>query len=243
MVVTDLKLNKQLFSKSMVTEEDRSVTCTRYLVGYIPQRFVESSLASASDVITTIGVIGFVDPNKKEYTYMFIPSNFTLMPNNIGEETINGVKYLTMEFEPGDVVFKSISSIQDPQISYYFYREFSWLAKIPWYVDHKTIRKMFDRSKSLTGRKVGSDPKVFRVLTSLMERDPDNPNQAYRYSRAIHENRPPLVVGLNNGSLLINGTFNLAIGGYDQENLINSILKEDTRVTTEELIIKGGFDD
>lgn len=239
MDIADLNLDREMFKRYMSQEEDRSVVCTRPLVGYIPYRFIENSLATATDVVTTVGVIGFVDPTKKIYTFIYIPGVFTLVPNNLGEETINGVKYLTMEFEVGDTVFRQLSVIQDPQINYYYFREFTWLGKAPWYIDHLTLRKTYDRTKYRTGRGVGSVAGVFRVIRSLNERDPDNPDNEYRYSLAIKQGRPPLLVGANNGSLLIDGTLNRAIGGYDFENLISSVLEEDTRVTQEELIIRG----
>lgn len=238
-----LTRNQSLNRKVLKTLEDGSVVATRHLVGYIPQRFVENSLATVTDTVTTIGVVGFVDPKTDQYFSMFVQSKFTLMPSNMGEENVDGDRYLTMEFEEGDLVFKSLSSIQDANLNFFFYREFSWLNKLPWYTDSNKVRSMFDRSKVITGRGVGSSPAVFRVLTSLNERDPDDPSKAYRYSKAILQGRPPLTVGLNNGSLLIDGTYNRLIGGYDQDNLIMAVLEKDTKVTAEELIIKGGFAD
>ncbi|AUR81009.1 virion structural protein [Vibrio phage Aphrodite1] len=238
-----LTRNQLLNRKAFKTLEDGSVVATRSLIGYIPQRFVETSLATVTDVVTTIGVIGFVDPKTDQFFSMFVQSKFNLSPSNMGEESVNGERYLTMEFEEGDLVFRSLSSIQDPNLNYFFYREFSWLSKLPWYVEGKKVRSMFDQAGLITGRSVGSSPAVFRVMTSLNERDPDDPTKPYRYSKAILEGRPPLMVGLNNGSLLIDGTFNRLIGGYDQDNLIMAVLDKDTRVTSEELIIKGGFAD
>lgn len=239
----ELKRNQKLYSKCMYKEADGSVIASRPMVGYIPMRFIESSLATVTDVVTTIAVVGFVDPKANEFFSMYLQTEFTLCPSNMGEENVNGERYLTMEFEEGDVVFRSLSSIQNAGLNFNFYREFSWLSKLPWYTDYTKVRTTFDRAKLITGRGVGSSPPVFRVLTSLNERDPDDPSRPYRYSKAIVEGRPPLVVGLNNGSLLIDGTFNRLIGGYDQDNLIMAVLEKDTKVTTEELILKGGFGD
>lgn len=238
-----LKRNQLLSRKALRELEDGSVIATRPLVGYIPNRFVETSLASVTDTVTSIGVIGFVDPKTEEFFSMYLQTLFTLMPSNMGEENVNGERYLTMEFEEGDVVIKSLSSIQNANLNFMFFREFCWLSKLPWYTDYTKVRTTFDRAGMITGRGVGSSPTVFRILTSLNERDPDDPTKPYRYSKAIAQGRDPLVIGLNNGSLLIDGTFNRMIGGYDQENLIMAVLEEDTKVTTEELIIKGGFKD
>lgn len=236
-----LTRNQSLYSKALKVLEDGSVVATRHIVGYIPQRFVEASMATVTDTVTTIAVIGFVDPKSNEFFSTYLQTLFTLMPSNMGEENVNGDRYLTMEFEEGDIVFKSLSSIQNANLNFVFFREFCWLSKLPWYTDYTKVRTTFDRAKMITARGVGSSPTVFRVLTSLNERDPDDPTKPYRYSKAIAQGRPPLVVGLNNGSLLIDGTFNRLIGGYDQANLIMAVLEEDTKVTTEELIIKGGM--
>lgn len=236
-----LSRNQSLFKKTLQKLEDGSVIATRSLVGYIPMRFIENSMATSGETVTTVGVIGFVDPKVDQFFSMYVQTNFTLCPSNMGEENVNGERYLTMEFEEGDVVFKSLSSIQDANLNFTFYREFCWLNKLPWYTDYTKVRTTFDRAKMITNRGVGSSPTVYRVMTSLTERDPDDPSKPYRYSKAIMEGRPPLTVGLNNGSLLIDGTFNRLIGGYDQDNLIMAVLEEDNKVTTEELIIKGGF--
>ncbi|UVD32198.1 hypothetical protein [Vibrio phage phiKT1028] len=239
----NLVRNQLLNRKALKQLEDGSVVATRHLVGYIPNRFIENSMATVTDVVTTVGVIGFVDPKSDAFFSTYVQTEFTLCPSNMGEENVNGERYLTMDFEEGDIVFRSLSSIQNANLNFTFYREFCWLNKLPWYTDHTKVRSTFDRAKMITGRGVGSSPTVYRVMTSLTERDPDDPSQPYRYSKAIKEGRPPLTVGLNNGSLLIDGTFNRLIGGYDQDNLIMAVLEKDDKVTTEELIIKGGFGD
>lgn len=225
-------------AKAFTTLPDNSVIANRYMEIYLPKRFVDNGMATVSDKVTTAAVLGLVIPGEC-YAPLVALMDITLTPLNIRESNIKGVPYLVLEFEKGDTVIESLEVIQDPNKPYFFMLEFYYYAKIPWYMSHREVEGLFDNAKAESGGDVGSSFQVPRVLTSIMFRDPDNPDQPYRYSKAISEGRPPLIVGLNNGSMLIDGTFAKISSGYLQDNTIAAIVNPDTKVTDYERIMRG----
>lgn len=225
-------------AKAFTTLPDNSVIANRYLEIYIPKRFVDNGMATVSDKVTTAAVLGLVIPGEC-YAPLVALMDITLLPLNIRESNIKGVPYLILEFEKGDTVIESLEVIQDPNKPYFYMLEFYYYAKIAWYMSHREVEGLFDNAKAECGGDVGSSFQVPRVLTSIMFRDPDNPDQPYRYSKAISEGRPPLIVGLNNGSMLIDGTFAKISSGYLQDNTVAAIVNPDTKVTDYERIMRG----
>ena len=225
-------------AKALTELPDGSVIANRYLEIYLPRRFVDNGMAAVSDKVTTAAVLGLVIPGEC-YAPLVALMDITLLPLNIREVNIKGVPYLVLEFEEGDTVIESLEVIQDSNKPYFYMLEFYYYAKITWYMSHREVEGLFDNAKAECGVDVGSTFQVPRVLTSIMFRDPDNPDQPYRYSKAITEGRPPLIVGLNNGSMLIDGTFAKISSGYLQDNTVAAIVNPDTKVTDYERIMRG----
>lgn len=227
------------FRKRAITVlPDKSVIANRRLDVYVPKRFADNGMATVSDKVHTAAVLGLVIPGES-YAPLIALMDITLVPLNIREASIAGVPYLILEFEKGDTVFESLEVIQDPNKPYAFMLEFYYYAKIPWYVNHLDVLGLFDNAKAECGAEVGSSLQVVRVLTSIMFRDPDDPFKAYRYSEAAKEGRPPLIMGLNNGSVLIDGTFAKITSGYLQDNTLAAIVNPDDKVTDYEMIMRG----
>lgn len=233
-----LTRNKDRVFKALKELEDHSVIALEPLEVHIPKRFIERSLADIGDKVETIGVLGIVIPDVA-YCCMYRVATVTLSPSNIREITLDGVRYVVLDFEKGDTVFNNIEVVKDEHLNYSYYMEFGYFARIPWYVDVTMAPKLFDYAGLITGKKVGTSPQVFRVLYGLSYRDPDNYEIAYRYGAGIKAGKKPHLVGLNNGSMLIDGTFNRLMGGYLADNTIAAILNPDTKVTDSEKVMKG----
>lgn len=227
------------FQNKVFTElPDGSVIANRPMEIHLPKRFVDNGMATVSDKVTTAAVLGLVIPGES-YAPLLALMDITLVPLNIRESNIKGVQYLVLEFEKGDTVIENLEVIQDPNKPYFYMLEFYYYAKIPWYMGEQEVRGLFDNAKAECGGDVGSTFQVPRVLTSIMFRDPDDPDQPYRYSKAMQEGRPPMIAGLNNGSMLIDGTFAKISSGYLQDNTLAAMVNPDTKVTDYEKIMRG----
>lgn len=227
------------FHKKALTElDDGSVIANRKLEIYLPKKFVDNGMAVITDKVQSAAVFGLVIPGEC-YAPLIALMDLTLLPLNIRESNVLGVQYFVLEFEEGDTVIENVDVIQDPNKPHSFTQEFYDYARIPWYMGEKEVMGLFDNAVAECGGKVGSTRQVPRVLTSIMFRDPDNPNQAYRYSKAMEEGRPPLIMGLNNGAMLIDGTFAKITGGYLRDNTLAAAVNPDTKVTDNERIMRG----
>jgi len=238
MELGNLKRDGDAIDKSLIINADSSVTAARDLEIHLPKRFVDNGFATVGEKVQSVAVLGIVVPGVC-YAPLVALMDITLEPLGMREVAIGGVQYLILEFTKGDTVIESLDVLEDPNKPYQYYLEFDFYAKKPWYLNKEDLSSMVDYAEYECGGKVGSSPQVKRVFNSLMYRDPDNLNNPYRNSKAMLEGREPIIVGLNNSALLIDGTFSKLTGGYLQDNTIAAIVNPDTKVTDMEKVIKG----
>jgi len=238
MDVSGLKRDRAKIRKAYTINEDYSVTANRLIEIHIPKRFTENGMAIIGDKVTTTLVAGLVIPGEC-YSPWLALVDVTMAPMGVREAAINGVQYVIMEFEEGDTLIENLRYIQDPNKNYSYFMEFDLYAKLPWFMSDKDFTSLYDHAAQQSGGQMGSTPQHMRIYASLMMRDPDNLDNAYRNSKAMLEGRPPVIVGLNNGSMLIDGTFSLLTGGYLQDNTVAAIINPDTKVTDLEQVVKG----
>lgn len=219
-------------------QPDGSVKAARDFEIHLPKRFVENGMALVGEVVTTAAVLGIVVPGEF-YGLLSALVDITLLPLSINEAMIKGNPYLILEFSKGDMVIENLTVIQDGNKPHFFTDEFYYYAKIPWYMNKDDVTSLFDNARLQSGGEVGSSPQVMRVYTAMMFRDPDNLDNAYRYSTAMLEGREPKIVGLNNGAMLIEGAFAKTAGGHLADNTLAAIVNPDKRVTDLEKIIRG----
>jgi hypothetical protein len=238
MDVENLKHDPSLGDKLLQELEDGSVVAKRDFEIHLPKRFVDKGMATVEETVTTAVVLGLVLPGEA-YASLVSLMDITLVPLSIREVAIKGTPYLVLEFTKGDTVIENTQVLQDSNKPYAYYMEFFYYAKLPWYVTENILSSMFDNARNESGSDVGSSPQVMRVPVSLMFRDPDNLEKPYRGSKAMLEGRSPVIVGLNNSGLLIDGTFPKLGGGYMRDNTLAAIVNPDTKVTDLEKVIKG----
>lgn len=238
MDITGLVKNPEKVEKALTILEDGSVIANRNLFIQIPRRFTQNGLAEITDYVTTAPVLGIILPGDC-YCCFLSMLNMNLYPTDMTDVSINGEKYVHMEFFKGDTVFENVRSSIDPNMPYFYFMEFVNYAKIPWYMDWKVHSTLFDSALEELGKKVGSSPQVMRTLFSIIYRDPDDLEKPYRGSKAMKEGRDPVIVGLNNPSMLITDSFSRYIGGYLNDNLLSSIIKPSDKVTGLDKMIRG----
>ena len=238
MNVDNLKRDPARVNALYIVQPDGSVVANRDFEIHLPKRFVENGMAEVGEVVTTAAVLGVVVPGEF-YGLLSAMMDLTLMPLSVNETVIKGVPYLVLEFNKGDTVIENLTVIQDSNKPYAYMLEFYYYAKIPWYMNKNDVTSLFDKARQQSGADVGSSPQVMRVYTAMMFRDPDNLDKPYRYSKAMLEGREPVIVGLNNGPMLIEGTFAKASGGYLADNTLAAIINPDEKVTDLEKIIRG----
>lgn len=238
MDISHLVRNDTKIHNAYTVLEDGSVVANRPMEIHLPKRFAENGMAVVSETVWTSAVLGLVIPGEC-YAPLLALVDITLVPLSIREAAIDGVQYLILEFGKGDTLIENLDVLQDPNKPHQYYLEFNLYSKKPWYMNKDDLTSLYDYAEYECGGKVGSSPQVMRVFNSLQFRDPDNLDVAYRHSKAMLEGRPPVIVGLNNSAMLIDGTIPKLLGGYLQDNTLAAIVNPDTKVTDLEEIIKG----
>lgn len=238
MDVDGLQRDRAKIRKAYTINDDFSVTANRPLEVHIPKRFVENGMTTIGEKVFTTLVAGLVIPGEA-YSPWIALVDVIMAPMGIREVGINGVQYVIMEFEAGDTLIENLNYIQDPNKNYGYFMEFDLYAKLPWYMSDKDFTALYDNAAAESGAQMGGTPQHMRIYASKMMRDPDNLDNEYRNSKAMLEGRPPVIVGLNNGAMLIDGTLPKITGGYLQDNTVSAIINPDTKVTDLEEIVKG----
>lgn len=234
------KLKKDLgrIKSALKIMPDKSVVALEKLTVCFPKRFEQSNLAEIADHVTSILMLGIVVGNS--YGFFGGMTKVVLKPGDIYEETINNDRYFMLDFEPGDVVFESLTIPMDSNIGYYYYLEFTKYARIPWYFDEDDLLSVYDEAKFYTGKSMGACNQAIRVLYALVARDPTNLDIPFRYSPDLKDpTKKPRIIGINNPGQLLNSTFSRLASGYMSDNIISGILNPDTKVTNLEEVIRG----
>lgn len=238
MDVSSLKRDRAKVRKAYTIQEDLSVVANRTLEIHIPKRFVDNGFAVVGNKVTTTLVAGIVIPGEA-YSPWIALADLIMSPMGIREVGINGTQYIVMDFEEGDTLVETLRYVQDPNKNHGYFMEFNFYAKLPWYMSHRDFKSLYDHAAQQSGAVMGGTPHHMRVYASKQARDPDNLDKEYRNSKAMLEGRPPKIVGLNNGAMLIDGTFSKITGGHLQDNTVAAIVNPDTKVTDLEMVVKG----
>ena len=242
MDVTTLKRDYDKVLGCFSEQADGYVIALKDFEVHIPVRFMENGFAEVTDTVTTLAVLGIVTTDGY-YTSMIALMALKLCPSEMSERVISGTKYLVMSFYKDDIFVDNVEVPKDANWAYFDYKEFLLYARKPWYLNKDDVTSILDTAGRDLGKPIGNTPHVVRTMCSIMFRDPDNLDNPYRNSKAMLDGRDPEIVGLNNGSMLIDGTFGKLSGGYLSENIISAIVKPDTKVTDLERIIKGEPDE
>lgn len=237
MDINSLKHDPARIRKATKVMEDNSLMALEKVLVHIPFRFVERDFATIADNIKTIGAVGFIVDGC--YSLFLAQTRIFMEPSDVREITIDDEKYYELEFDKGDTLIVNLTNPIENKTNYWYFIEFTSYGKIPWYMSSDNLYKLFDHSGYITNHKVGSVPQVYRIITGLQTRDPDKPEQPYRYSEALKEGRLPLIVGLNNHSVLLKGVYNRIGGGYLNDNIVGSILEDEGHLTENDYILRG----
>lgn len=234
----------EMLDKTLAVQEDGSVIALVDLEVHLLQRWEDSWFTTVGESVYSYLVVGVVAKGYFFSLTALLAVNF--LPRDMEVKTIvTGIKkenYNVMLFKAGDTVIENINVMRDNNAAYKYYTEFKKYARVPWYIDSNVLSGMFDNAEEECGGRVGLSPQTVRVYDAYQYRDPDDYSKPYRYSKAIKEGRPPVIVGLNNVSMLVEGTMAKSMGGYLNQSIIAAIVNPTDRVTVTEKVIKGAMD-
>lgn len=238
MDVSTLQFDKAAIYQALDIQPDHSIIAKKPITVCFPKQFERAGLAEVYDVVNCVGIVGLISEGK--YCCLGVLGRFNFTPAVIAEELVDGNMYVFMHFEPGETVLASLYIPIDALIVYDYFLECTKYARIPWYLDFEKFLSIIDESVGIVGTPTGSSAQVIRVIYALTCRDPNNPDIAFRYSDSLNDpSVKPLVIGMNNPSQLLTGTFARYSGGYLSDNVIAGLLEGQSEVSQLEEILKG----
>lgn len=225
---------KQVFT----TLPDESVIANKTISLCFPKRFEEAGLAEVYESIRCIGMVGVISGDS--FASIASLGQFEFTPGDVVENRIEGETYVWMTFEKGEQVIRSLHIPVDALLTYDYMNEFTKYGRIPWYLDYEHVLSVIDESAYVTGSRTGDTAQAVRVLYSITCRDPTNPDVAFRYGKGLEDPTvKPLVIGMNNPSQLLTGTFARFSGGYLADNTIAGLQEDASEMTAIESILRG----
>ena len=110
---------------------------------------------------------------------------------------------------------------------YDVFDEFFSNGNIPWYLNYEDVARLFEDGVKFANVKIGNDPFIFEILTSIIARTSSDKTKKYR----TNTDGNLAFVGLNDIIYGFNNTGASLIGGYFKDGIVNSIVRKEEEST------------
>lgn len=151
----------------------------------ILQKFENYGCLSVTDTVTSLGVFDVeVDGIQ---TGCFLVARVVMCPSEVSTVTLDGVPYVQLVFNKGDVFFKTTKFIQEDKLPFYVWLEFvkyGHILKAMSYSDQATI---FDRIRMTSGMSFPVDHVVYETIFAHLSRDVNDFTVPYRNTKMDKE--------------------------------------------------------
>lgn len=189
-----------------------------------PKRYINKNLALLSPTgCKVIGIYAIVD-NNNNYAKVLNPIFQNLLPSNIEYYEIDGVEYVSLVFNKGDVFLVSNTLAVFNSYLYDIFDEFFLQGRIPWFMEYEDICGLLSESQKYCNTDIGDSPFNYEVLTSNIAKDPVDHRIRFRNSNA----KKPIYVGMSDIRYGYSNTGSRMIGGYLKDGMIASIVDPET---------------
>lgn len=202
----------------------------------IPTKFSQYGALTIGEDVSTLGVFDMIINNEYHVGFNLL-GNIVISPSDIGQFTYAQIEYTTLFLNKNDVFMKSTRILQYPNVVYIIWTEWVTGGKVPYYVDYKSLLKIFEHVRELTGQGIGVSRSVFEGIIAHLSRDKDNLALQYRLTDM---EKPMKFVALNSVSQAPSGNLARLNGAYFRDQGLTSALLYDTHeIQPFENIIRG----
>lgn len=225
MDVSKLQRNPDLVRSYFKLLPDRSLITTKGCKITIPVHYAERGLAEIGIKTYSIGIFAFIVEDKY-YSVWEINAMTQLMPTSTVKTTINNDEYYEFYFEPGSVVLKSIDLVKTDTLTFKVFDEMFSKGRIPWFMDHDDMGKIFDTAEKHAGARVGRNREITELMVSLIARDPEDRHQYYRSvlgSLLELRKKKPAYIALRDVSYSATNTTNKLGGSYFEQGVVSAL--------------------
>ena len=201
----------------------------------IPKRFEVYGMLDITDVVQALGIMDIIIDGKYECS-LNVLSKLTIVPSEMDDMVIDGVPYLVLYLQKGDIFIQNTQVTQDANAIYAVYVEFITRGKPLYTLGYDQLALVFDRVKQMTASSVGVDRVLFELIVSHLARDPKDLFRQYRYTVM---DVPPTIIPLRSVSLAPTTTSSRVFGSYFDDGLTSSLITTNKENSPFENIIRG----
>lgn len=224
--ISKLKRNPSVFSKYLSIKGETTFTNTEIKVMF-PSRYIKRELAYIqNDFVRVIGIYAILD-NDNNYTVIRTPIYHELQYNHLEYVVVDDVEYVLTTVFKDTVFILNNNLVVSDKFVYDIFDEFFSKGKVPWYLNYEDVARLFEDGVKFANVKIGNDPFIFELLTSIIARSSDDKTKKYR----TNPSNGLAFVGLNDVIYGFNNTGASLIGGYFKEGIVNSIVRKESEPT------------
>lgn len=224
--VSKLKRNPDVFSKHLEIKGETTFTNTELKIMF-PSRFIKRELAFINnDFIRVIGIYAVLDSNNN-YTVIRTPIYHEIQYNNLEYIVVDNVEYVLVTVFQDTVLLINNNLVVSDKFVYDVFDEFFSNGNIPWYLNYEDVARLFEDGVKFANVKIGNDPFIFELLTSIIARSSSDKTKKYR----VNTETGLAFVGLNDIIYGFNNTGASLIGGYFKDGIVNSIVRKEEEST------------
>ena len=231
MKVTDFIKDKPAVMKTLVENQDGSVTTKTGCRIFIPKRFIERDVAKVGSENYSIGFFPMLTPDNRFMLFNAIAFIY-LNPSEFSTAFIDGEEFIDFKFEPGSIVIKSLDLVQKDTLVYSEFNEFISSGNIPWYINYDDSGTLFDTATTIAGTSIGQNPEQIEILIASISRQPQNRMLYFRTMVKTLEDAQRMIparVPLKSVSYSATNTTNKLAGAYFDEGVRSALLNPTTR--------------
>ncbi len=178
MKLTDFKRNLNLITKHLV-KKPTGMFCKVDAKIYFPTRYVEANLVMLDDYIYFYGLAMLVIG--KEHAVIRTPALLKTSTDSLKTVMVDDTEMFELSYLANDLMFET-KIVQNGTLAYYSLNEFIIKGKIPSYVTQNDLTILYSKSNKFNGISLFDDPIKIEILTSVIARNKDNPNENYRHN-------------------------------------------------------------
>ena len=188
-----------------------------------PSKFINRQLAFINnDFIRVIGIYAILDTNNN-YAIVRTPIYHEIQHSGLEYIVIDNVEYVLVTINKDTVFLINNNLVVSDKFVYDVFDEFFSNGKIPWYLGYEDVARIFEDGVKFANVKIGNDPFIFELLTSIIARISSDKTKKYR----TDPDNQLAFVGLNDIRYGFSNTGASLIGGYFKEGITNAIVRKE----------------
>lgn len=207
---------------------------------YIPERYVERSLAFIGSETYTVGIY-MIATEDNCYAVSLINAMVPIDPTNTTVVDFNGTKYYEFYFRKGATIITNLNLVKDKKLIYSIFNEIISNGRAPWYLNYLDLAKVLASAPKHAGVSIGENHEVMELLVSNLARNPEDRTIYYRQVVNSLDDLvriPPAMVPLRSVQYMAVDLTTKLAGSYFRPALISGLVNPTTRVERVSSVLK-----